>query len=105
MLVNLKLTKPQFILGILNASYAQGNFSAPLLDPAWATPGTNFLIGDLICNGCGKEFTPKYRGQLYCSNVCALKVLSTEEKANVAKAHETRRQNTLASEQGFQTGE
>lgn len=86
-MVNIKLSLPQFILGILNAAYAAGNYSSPLLDPAWATADSNYLISDSECKECGKTFTPKWRGQLYCMNMCGMLNAEREliAKRNAAK--------------------
>lgn len=100
MLVNMKLTLTQFLLGVINRAYTSGNFASPELDPSWTTPGTSYLVSDSRCNGCGKVFTPQWRGQLYCCNACGLKV----ENERVAKAEERARlakhANILAMETG-----
>lgn len=69
----IKIPRWQHLMGMYRLANDMSLFPQPLLDPEWEerTEGKS----QNKCPHCKKMFTPKYIGQLYCTNQCGSEAL------------------------------
>jgi predicted nucleic acid-binding Zn ribbon protein len=78
---NFHLTHWQFICGILLFSWQSSSFSTPVIEPGW-TSDNPVIQDESTCPICQKTFTPKIRGQRFCSHECG-QIFNDQEDARL----------------------
>jgi hypothetical protein len=77
-----------YVTGILRRALDTGEHTQPNVDPMWRTWGAwrTKVLQDSTCSICGKQFTPRWQGQLYDTNECGAVATRRERDAAVAAA-------------------
>lgn len=96
----LRIPEWQLVCGLVAHLHASASLSNPQLDPAWMS-SEPIRQSVAVCDYCGEEFVPRWRGQVYCGEECGRAVARMEYEEKASKMKAARREENMKLLEGI----